>query len=52
VPSVIASEAKQSSFKWLLVDCFVALLLAMTVSNGSAPLQLWIGPQFGIAKAQ
>jgi hypothetical protein len=31
--AVIASEAKRSAFARVAVDCFVALLLAMTIPN-------------------
>jgi hypothetical protein len=32
---VIASEAKQSRAAWVALDCFVALLLAMTEKRKS-----------------
>ncbi len=39
--AVIASEAKQSSGLSTKVDCFVAALLAMTLSDESSPSELY-----------
>jgi cytochrome c len=49
-PAVIASEAKQSRGRKQGLDCFVASLLAMTVSLASAPLLVAEPGYFGYGR--